>query len=323
MTRPSLTAAVTAVMPPPPRPRRAPVPRPYPVSARKTSSSVGRRRPTSSTLIRSSPSRRTTSTSCAAPPSAAIVSRRVCRSTAPVPSGEQRDARSSASRSCDDLDPLPADLRLQLVRRSARDDPAVVDDRDLVGELVGLLEVLRRQQERRAFAHLGADHVPHREPAARIEPGRRLVEEEQPRLADQGAREVEPAAHPAGVGLRDPSGRVGEVEALEQRVGPAPRLGAAELVQPRTSRGSRARSGSRRSPRTGRRGRSGGVPPGRRERRRARRRALPASGLSSVVRMRTVVVLPAPFGPSRPSTVPSRTSRSTPSSARTSFFPER
>ena len=46
--------------------------------------------------------------------------------------------------------------------------------------------------------------------------------------------------------------------------------------------------------------------------------ARPASARSSVARMRTVVVLPAPFGPSSPSTVPSRTSRSTPSSARTS-----
>ena len=38
--------------------------------------------------------------------------------------------------------------------------------------------------------------------------------------------------------------------------------------------------------------------------------ARPASGLSSVARMRTVVVLPAPFGPSRPRTVPSATVRS-------------
>ena len=35
-------------------------------------------------------------------------------------------------------------------------------------------------------------------------------------------------------------------------------------------------------------------------------RARPPSGCSSVVRMRTAVVLPAPFGPSTPSTVPAR-----------------
>src|SRR4051794_4440499 len=43
--------------------------------------------------------------------------------------------------------------------------------------------------------------------------------------------------------------------------------------------------------------------------------ALPPSGARIVVRMRTAVVLPAPLGPSRPSTVPVGTRRSMPSSA--------
>src|SRR4029450_10196586 len=47
-------------------------------------------------------------------------------------------------------------------------------------------------------------------------------------------------------------------------------------------------------------------------------RARPASGASSVARIRTMVVLPAPFGPSSASTLPAGSSRSTPSSARTS-----
>ena len=42
--------------------------------------------------------------------------------------------------------------------------------------------------------------------------------------------------------------------------------------------------------------------------------AWPASGLLSVDRMRTVVVFPAPFGPSNEKTVPSLMSRSMPSS---------
>jgi hypothetical protein len=46
--------------------------------------------------------------------------------------------------------------------------------------------------------------------------------------------------------------------------------------------------------------------------------AVPASGVSNVARMRTAVVLPAPFGPSSPNTVPVRTARLTPSSARVS-----
>jgi len=46
-------------------------------------------------------------------------------------------------------------------------------------------------------------------------------------------------------------------------------------------------------------------------------RACPESGRTSVVRTFTAVVLPAPLGPSTPSTVPSGTRRSSPSSALT------
>ncbi len=60
----------------------------------------------------------------------------------------------------DDLDPLAADLRLELVRRSPGDDPAVVDDRNTVGQLVGLFEILGGQQERRPFADSLADRPP-------------------------------------------------------------------------------------------------------------------------------------------------------------------
>ena len=123
----------------------------------------------------------------------------------------------------DDLDALAADLRLQLVGGAAGDDPAVVDDGDAVGQLVGLFQVLGGEQEGRALAHPVADDLPHAEPAARVEPGRRLVEEEQARPADQGAGEVEAAAHAAGVGLDDPVGGVGQGELLEQLVRAAPR----------------------------------------------------------------------------------------------------
>src|SRR5215468_2476355 len=47
-------------------------------------------------------------------------------------------------------------------------------------------------------------------------------------------------------------------------------------------------------------------------------RAFPPSGSSSVVRIRTAVVFPAPLGPSTPSTVPRGTDRSIPRSACTS-----
>ena len=45
--------------------------------------------------------------------------------------------------------------------------------------------------------------------------------------------------------------------------------------------------------------------------------ALPESARNNVVRIRTTVVLPAPLGPNTLNTVPSSTSRLSPSSART------
>src|SRR5215207_10177549 len=45
-----------------------------------------------------------------------------------------------------------AQVRLQLVRRPLAHDQAAVDDGEAVAELVGLLEVLRREEHRRAVA---------------------------------------------------------------------------------------------------------------------------------------------------------------------------
>ena len=113
-----------------------------------------------------------------------------------------------------DLDPLAADPCLELVCRAPGDDPAVVDDGDLVRELIGLLEVLGREEERRPFADLLADHVPHAQAAARIEAGGRLVEEQESRATDERSGEVEAPTHAAGVRLRH-GRRVAEPELLE------------------------------------------------------------------------------------------------------------
>ena len=51
------------------------------------------------------------------------------------------------------------------------------------------------------------DDLPHRLPAARVEAGGRLVEEDHLGLADQARGEVEAAAHAAGVGARRAGGR--------------------------------------------------------------------------------------------------------------------
>ena len=63
-----------------------------------------------------------------------------------------------------------------------------------------------------------ADLVPDGQPRRRVEPGRRLVEEEDLRAVDEGAREVEAPLHPARVVLRAAVGRVGQPDQLEQLV---------------------------------------------------------------------------------------------------------
>ena len=92
--------------------------------------------------------------------SAWTVSSRVCSSSVDLAAAAgARGCRVRARRGRrvvdDDLDPLAADLGLELVGGAAGDDLAVVDDRDRVGQLVGLLEVLGREQQRRALARRG------------------------------------------------------------------------------------------------------------------------------------------------------------------------
>ena len=87
------------------------------------------------------------------------------------------------------LERTGADLRFQLTRGALRDEPAVIDHADAVGELVRLVEVLGRQQHRRAGAHQRPDDLPHLVTAAGIQPGRRLIEEDQRRGDHEARRE--------------------------------------------------------------------------------------------------------------------------------------
>ena len=196
---------------------------------------------------------------------------------------------------------LSAGLGLELGGRALGDQAPAVEQPDGVGELVGLLEVLRGEEDRHAVGEQLADDLPQVAAAARVEPGGRFVEEDQPRTADQRHGEVEPALHAAGVRRGAPVGGVGQLEPGQQLVDPARRLAGAAGARGRPSAGgSRGRSAARRSRRTARSRRWSGV------RRRARvvtsnpaTRASPSSASMSVERMRTMVVLPAPLGPSR------------------------
>ena len=108
----------------------------------------------------------------------------------------------------------------------------MVDDRDAVGELVGLVEVLRGQQDRAAVADEVPDGVPHLAAGARVQAGRGLVQEDQGRPGDQARGQVEAPAHAAGELLDRLGRRLLQVELLEQPGGRRARLGPAEALEP-------------------------------------------------------------------------------------------
>ena len=216
----------------------------------------------------------------------------------------------------------PPTRSLSSSERALGDQGAVVDDRDPVGQAVGLVEVLGGQQH-------GAC------------PGRRAPRSP-PRgrsgCAGRGRSSARRGTAPAGGRPAPRRGRGGGA-CRRSRSSPAGR-------RPRRGRSARAAAAPARATRPraqvvepadhlevlepGQVLVDGRVLAGEPDLRRAARprrlttsrpatRALPPVGGSSVVRIRTAVVLPAPFGPSRPSTVPVSTCRSIPHSASTSL----
>ena len=116
---------------------------------------------------------------------------------------------------------------LQLGRRAGGGDPAVVEQDDVVGEPVGLLQVLGGEDQRGAAADQLAQQVPELVAAFRVEAGGRLVEEEDRRRGDQAGGEVEPAAHAAAVVADQPVAGVLELQLREQLGG----AGAGDLAR--------------------------------------------------------------------------------------------
>jgi hypothetical protein len=93
-----------------------------------------------------------------------------------------------------------------------------------VSQLVGLVQVLRGEQDRDPFGDQSADHGPHVGTAVRVQSGGRLVQEQHPGAADQAGRQVQPAAHSARVRLHGPAGGIGQLEAGQQLGRPGPGL---------------------------------------------------------------------------------------------------
>ena len=119
----------------------------------------------------------------AAPSSARALSRRPATVTSRTPlTAARAPARPpSAVRLVAqfDVDGVAAQLGLELVGRAGDDDAAAVHDGHPVGEPVGLLQVVRGEQDgQRLVRGQPADLGPHRGAGLRVEAGRRLVEEQ-------------------------------------------------------------------------------------------------------------------------------------------------
>ena len=192
----------------------------------------------------------------------------------------------------------------------------MVHDRDPLAELVGLLHVVRGEQDRLAVPVQLAEHVPQREPALRVEAGGRLVEEQHGRAVEDRPCHHQPLRHPAGQGVDRGLGPFGQLELLEQVVSDLPGLLRTHAEQPTVEvqvlpdrqlavEGVLLRHDAAQL--LGQRRMGGDVDPA--------EEAVPDVGTTRVVSIPAVVVFPAPLGPSSPKISPACTSRSSRSTA--------
>ena len=210
--------------------------------------------------------------------------------------GERRDERIGGHRD-------------ELGRRAELEDAPVADDADAVGERGGILEVVgdeeRRQRERvEQLAKLGSDSGPR----MGVERGERLVEQQNGGIPRQRTGEGDPLALAAGELAHARAGEVADAEALEELVDPRAVAGAeahvpdhVEMREERVLLEQVADAAA-----LGRDvdcpGRCRAGPSRRRDRARLR--------LEQPATTRSVVVLPAPDGPTSASVSPGETVRS-------------
>ena len=190
--------------------------------------------------------------------------------------------------------------------RPLPDDPSLAHDRDARAQLVHVAEDVRVEEHRLAALVQALDDALDLDAADGVEPGHRLVEQHELRVVDERLGDADPLQHAFGVLAEMRVGRGEQADVAQQLLDAAsrscPRRGRTDG---RRSRGTRGPRGSRRS--TGSRAGS----------RRATSPGTPSSTMPELGRIRpkatlTVVVLPAPLGPSSPNTSLGSTTRSTP-----------
>src|SRR5580658_8055220 len=181
------------------------------------------------------------------------------------------------------------------------EDPPMIDHHDPVAQPLDLLHVVRRIDQGAPGGRECLDRLEDRVAALRINADRRLVEEEDRGFMQQRTGNVEPPLNSLG-GSRARSLRLVRSSTAATRAPSA--WPARPYNAPKNSRFMRAGKSSSSAISWGTRPRrrlvgSAPVPKGT-----PPMRTLPRSGRKRPASMPTVVDLPAPFGPSRPSTAP-------------------
>ena len=113
----------------------------------------------------------------------------------------------------------------QAPRAAFGDDLRLVHDDEAIAQLLRLVHVVGRQDERHAALLEPVQAVPQQVPRLRVQAGRRLVEEQDRRLVDERAGDRESALHAARQRLDLVAGAFGELGELEQLVGALADLG--------------------------------------------------------------------------------------------------
>ena len=149
----------------------------------------------------------------------------------------------------------------QLAERALVDHAAGAHDRDAVAQLLDLAHQVRGEQHGDALVGEPPHERAHVAHAGRVEAGGRLVEQQQPRVAQQRPGDPEPLAHAVRVAADPVLRAVGEVDGVERRADARARRRRRRAPPP--ARGSCARSGTGRSaaPRRTRRRRPARAPP--------------------------------------------------------------
>ena len=114
-----------------------------------------------------------------------------------------------------------AGCRQQVGQGTGGDDPAGVDDHQVVGGGLHLGQQVAGQQHGAALVGEVAQQAAEPGDALRVEAGGGLIEDQHAWFGDEGLRQAEPLAHPERVGAHPPVGRAGQSDGGQHLVNAA------------------------------------------------------------------------------------------------------